>query len=89
MGRIPVYVNTQGGLPLETQIKWKDHVVWIEKSELNNIGKKIYDFHNSLDPQGFQDLLTKNRKLWEERLRLGAYFKTILASESGHNGKGK
>ncbi len=81
MGRIPVYVNTRGGLPLEDQIKWKDHVVWIEQSEVNCIGRKVWEFHNKRNSKSFQDLLTNNRKLWEENLTLGSYFKNILASE--------
>lgn len=89
MGRIPVYVNTQGSLPLETQIKWKDHVVWVEKNELNSIGEKICDFHNTLNAYTFQDLLSKNRKLWEDQLTLGSYFKSILASEIWRNGREK
>ncbi len=86
MGRIPVYVNTNGGLPLDNQIEWKDHVVWVEKSEINCIGEKINDFHKKMDSGEFQKLLLNNRKLWEDRLTLGAYFKTIFASEILRNG---
>ena len=81
MGRIPIYINTKGALPLEDEIKWKDHVVWVEKNEVHHIGKKVFDFHNKMDSGTFNDLLKNNRKLWEERLTLGSYFKTILASE--------
>ncbi len=77
MGRIPVYVE------------WKKHVVWVEKSEIKNIGKKIRDFHNNLNPQAFESLLISNRKLWEDHLTLGSYFKTILASEISANGREK
>lgn len=86
MGRIPVYVNTNGGLPLDNQIEWKDHVVWVEKSEINYIGEKINHFHKKMDSGAFQKLLINNRKLWEERLTLGTYFKTILATEISWNG---
>ncbi len=86
MGRIPVYVNTNGGLPLDNQIEWKDHVVWVEKSEINCIGEKIDHFHKKMNSGGFKKLLINNRKLWEERLTLGPYFKTILATEISRNG---
>jgi len=87
MGRIPVYVNTEGGLPLDNQINWKDHVVWVEKNEISYIGNKIKDFHRKMDSHAFRELLTRNRKLWEDRLTLGAYFRTILASEIVGNGQ--
>ncbi len=87
MGRIPVYVNTGGGLPLEDQIEWKKHVVWVEKNEINCIGKKIFDFHQKMDSNDFRELLINNRKLWEEKLTFGAYFKNILASEILEDGK--
>lgn len=89
MGRIPVYINTHGALPMENQINWKNHVVWVEKSEINYIGKKIEEFHHNIDSNSFQDLLVNNRKLWQEKLTLGSYFKIILVSEIARIGNKK
>lgn len=80
MGRIPVYVNTKGALPLENKIDWKDHVVWVDKENVHQMDKILCDFHGQLNSESFLDLQNRNRKLWEEQLRLGPYFKNIIAS---------
>ncbi len=77
MGRIPVYVNIQGALPLDTQIKWRDHVVWIEREEVNIIDEKIKAFHDLLDQQTFQKLQEANRKLWRRNLTMKGFFKQV------------
>lgn len=78
MGRIPVFINTNCILPLVDKIDWKKHVVWIEEDELHLIEEKIMLFHNQLTPKTFIDLQHSNRKLWEEKLTLGGFFKTAL-----------
>lgn len=77
MGRIPVFINTDCILPLEDKIDWKKHVVWIEESEINSIEEKIVQFHTKLTPDTFKDLQQSNRKLWEDKLTLGGFFKTF------------
>lgn len=44
-GRMPVFVDTDCALPLETKIDWRRYCVWVDKSELPHIGEKILDFH--------------------------------------------
>jgi hypothetical protein len=65
LGRIPVFINTDCVLPFENEINWEDHIVWVEKNDLNEIGKKISDFHNGLDKDDFIQLQITNRLLWE------------------------
>lgn len=78
MGRIPIFVNTDCLLPLQDKIDWKKHVVWVEKSDLNKIGDKVLEFHHQLTSENFIELQKKNRKLWEEKLRIGGFFKYFL-----------
>ncbi len=68
MGKIPIFVNTDCLLPFEENIKWKDHVVWIEWEERDNIVQIVTDFHSKLSNEQFIDLQLKNRKLWKETL---------------------
>ena len=75
MGRIPVFINTDCLLPLEDKIDWNKHVVWVEENEINQIEEKIIDFHNKLNPESFKRLQETNRKIWEEKLTLGGFFK--------------
>lgn len=78
MGRIPIFINTDCLLPLEHEIEWKRHVVWIEELESNQIVDKVLAFHKKLDSKSFEALQRDNRKLWENKLQLGGYFKTLL-----------
>ncbi len=77
MGRIPIFVNTDCALPLENEIDWKKHVVWIERKEIKHIAEKVKDFHSSLSSNDFIDLQNANRTLWNERLTLNGFFKTF------------
>lgn len=77
MGRIPIYVHTDGLLPLSDNIDWKAHVVWIDTHEQHLVAEKVVSFHNKLTAEGFLKLCDNNRKLWEERLTLKGFFKTV------------
>jgi hypothetical protein len=76
MGRIPLYVHTDGFLPLSDIIDWKSHVVWIDYKDRHKISEILLDFHGQLDQDSLKDLFAKNRKLWEEKLTLSGFFKT-------------
>lgn len=79
MGRIPVFINTDCALPLEDQIDWKKHIVWVEAKDRNWVADQVLAFHRSHTQQSFLDLQRANRKLWEESLTLGGFFKALLS----------
>ncbi|MGY0392943.1 exostosin domain-containing protein [Bizionia sp. KMM 8389] len=74
MGRIPLYVHTDGYLPLSDVINWKEHVVWVDYDDRHNIATRLLEFHNQLDQNQLTVLLEKNRILWQEKLTLGGFF---------------
>ena len=74
MGRIPVYINTDGLIPLSNDLNWKNHVVWIEESEIKLIDKKIMEFHQNLNANSFKELQLENYKIWKEQLNLWSFF---------------
>nr|WP_321233402.1 exostosin family protein [uncultured Psychroserpens sp.] len=74
MGRIPVYINTDGLLPLSNDIDWNNHMVWVEPSEIDHIEEKILDFHQSLSAKQFEILQVENRNLWKNQLNLWSFF---------------
>ncbi len=78
MGRIPVFINTDCLLPLEDTIDWKKHVVWVEENEIKDIEKIVLHFHNSHTFEELKKIQQSNRKLWEEQLTLGGFFKTYV-----------
>ncbi|WP_417289526.1 hypothetical protein [Corallibacter sp.] len=75
MGRIPVYIHTDGLLPLEHKIPWKKHVVWVDYKERHLVVQKVAAFHEQLSPKAFKDLCMANRALWEDLLTLNGFFK--------------
>lgn len=81
MGRIPVFINTDCALPLEKDIAWKKHVVWVEYKDRHNVAQRVSDFHKALSEKNFLDLQLANRKLWEERLTLGGFFKEFTYNQ--------
>lgn len=78
MGRIPIFINTDCALPLDDKINWKRHVVWVECNECHLVVEKLIEFHKGLSEQEFIDLQLANRKLWEEKLRMGGFFKHFI-----------
>lgn len=77
MGRIPVYIDSDGFLPLNDVIDWKQHVVWVEPDERDMVAEKVVSFHNKLTPESFFELCENNRKLWEEHLTLKGFFQSV------------
>lgn len=75
MGRIPLYVHTDGYLPLPDVIDWKSHVVWVDYKDRHYISEILLDFHQQLDQESLVALFKKNRKLWQEKLSLSGFFK--------------
>jgi hypothetical protein len=67
-GRIPVFVDSDCVLPLDSRIDWKKYCVWVDQSEVHLIGEKILEFHSTLSPTDFVDLQSECRKLWQEQL---------------------
>lgn len=56
MGRIPLYVHTDGYLSLPDIIDWKDHVVWVDYKNRHHIAEILLEFHNQLDQEGLTAL---------------------------------
>jgi len=78
MGRIPVFINTDCKLPLENNIEWEKHAVWIEENEIQDIPEKIIAFHEKLGEDGFRALQQHNRKLWEANMTLSSFYLQAL-----------
>ncbi|WAC01956.1 exostosin family protein [Lacinutrix neustonica] len=77
MGRIPVLLNTDCKLPLDSEIDWKNHCVIIKEAEVKTMPEKIVAFHERLSNEAFENLQLNNRKLWETKLMRHAYFIAI------------
>lgn len=80
MGRIPILVNTDCLLPLANTIDWKKHCVWVEENDQQLIAQRVFDFHQQHNQTSLEDLMQMNRKLWEDNLRIGSFFKSFYNS---------
>ena len=50
-------------LPFSDLIKWKEHIILIEKDEICNMESKILEFHNNHNQESFKTLQHLNRKI--------------------------
>ena len=55
-GRIPVFVDTDCVLPDEDTIDWRSLCVWVDESELDEIGERVAAFHAAHDDRSFREL---------------------------------
>jgi hypothetical protein len=74
MGRIPVFVDTDCVLPLDFDIDWRAHCVWVDSDEIDRIGDRILEFHESLDESEFEERQRTCRELWETRISPQGFF---------------
>lgn len=76
-GRIPVFIDSDCVLPLDSKIDWKRYCVWVDSSELHLIGEKILEFHSSLSAADFKELQIECRKLWIEHLSHRGFMQNL------------
>jgi hypothetical protein len=74
MGRIPVFVDTDCVLPLDFEIEWRDYCVWVEESEIDRIGDRVLEFHESLSDAEFEERQRACRRLWETHISPQGFF---------------
>jgi hypothetical protein len=75
LGRIPVIVDTDLVMPYDFLLPWRDYGVWIDRSEVGNIGAKVAEFHEGLGEREFEDLQRECRRLWEQYLSPVGFFR--------------
>ena len=80
MGRIPLYVETNGLLPLEDTVDWKSHVVWVDYKNRENIASILKHFHEGLTDKTFKKLQESNRQLFNEKLSVEGFFFEVYKS---------
>lgn len=74
-GRIPVLVDTDVQLPLESIIDWDHHICRVNVQD--TIVEKLLEFHKKLDQKSFIALQKSNRNLFVETLQRHHFFCTL------------
>ena len=77
IGRIPVFINTDCILPLDDQINWKNHCLWVEGESCDIIVDKLNSFHQNLSKYEFEKLQILNRQLWLNKLTFGGFLRGL------------
>jgi hypothetical protein len=78
MGRIPVLINTDCKLPLESVINWNKHALIVDENDVNRLPEILLQFHKSHTKEELKIIQDKNRKLWEKQLQKRTYFKILI-----------
>jgi hypothetical protein len=76
-GRIPVFVNTDCGLPFDFEEDWRQYCVWVEERDLETLPERIAAFHAGLSPAQFVELQDRCRRFWEEKLSPEGFFRNF------------
>lgn len=77
LGRIPVFVNTDCLLPFCDRINFKDYFVWVEKSDISTIDRKIAEFQNRFTSDEFHEAQRKCRELWETYFSRDGFYRNL------------
>jgi hypothetical protein len=73
-GRIPVFVDTDSVLPLAFAADWAAHCIWVDESELDDIGDRIAEFHDAISDEEFAELQRACRRFWEQYVAPEGFF---------------
>jgi hypothetical protein len=76
-GRIPVFVNTDCVLPYDFIIDWSSLFPVVSLGDIGTLGDKLYEFHQSLGPEGFIARQKELRQLWEKWLSPEGFFQNL------------
>lgn len=76
-GRIPVFINTDCLMPLDSWINWRDYCVWVEASEAEQVVERLLTFHAALSPEAFEKIQHSCRQFWLEYLSPMGFFSQL------------
>jgi len=77
LGRIPVFINTDCILPFDEEINWKEHCIWIEKHDIDQMIDRIIEFHANISNTQLKEMQISNRKLWVDKLTYHGFHKNF------------
>lgn len=93
LGRIPLFLDTECVLPLESAVDYSKCVLKVDSEESPRIDKIAADFYAKLSNERFIEMQREARSVFENCLRLDSFFKRVFLSGflAGHlrkNGAG-
>jgi hypothetical protein len=76
-GRIPLLVDTDGGIPYDFLLDWREAGPIVSVRDLRHLPEALLDFHHSLHPDDFLTLQVANRTRYEEYLTPEGFFRNL------------
>lgn len=76
-GRIPLFIYTDSVLPFDQDIKWKEHLIWLDVNDCDKIDEILLDFHKATSNEKLAELQKSNRELYENYLSPFGFFKHL------------
>lgn len=73
-GRIPIFIDTDCGLPFDHVIDWKHYCVWVPTGDISHAAEYAAEFHSRLSPKDFRARQRECRQLWADRLTLRGFL---------------
>lgn len=70
IGRIPIVIDTDSGLPFESFISYGDSVIRIPFGQRNSADKILTEYFNSKSKEELIDIQKKCRAIWEDAFQL-------------------
>lgn len=78
MGRIPVYIDSGGALPFESQINWRKHAVIVDHQNIPNIESIINTHFQENSPAELQEIGDSNRELYLRYCTPEGFFASLF-----------
>lgn len=95
-GRIPLFVDTDCVLPLESTADWSNLIIRVDKGRIRGIDRDLLGRHRAMTEEEFTERQRNCRRLWEQALTMSGFFSWLhrclrvarssgpLVSGSGH-----
>ena len=72
-GRVPLFVDTRCVLPLEGDIDWRRHCVWVDQADIATIGDAVVQDHRQQNREPVRTPADQ-RRLWEDHLTEDGFY---------------
>lgn len=77
MGRIPLVIETDSGLPFESFLPYGDSVIRIPYQERSSADKIISEYYHSKTREELIEIQKKSREIWEDAFQLNGMLKYL------------
>lgn len=78
LGRIPLFLDTQCVLPLESRINYRDCCLMVDERDLDRLPEIVAEFHRAVSDEQFRQMQQRAREIFETYLRVDVFTKYLV-----------